>query len=191
MARGKPREQAILAATIEALQAQGYERMTMDGVAALAHASKATIYRRWTNKAELVKAALDSLDASRTESTPDTGSIRTDLLAIMQALREQATQPYVDMMNDVVAASRRDEALAALLREHTRAEDLSPFRAVLLRARRRRVLRPTVDPELIHDVAEAMIIRQLQLGQPFDDAFILRVVDGVLLPLLQPNRGRR
>jgi len=59
---GEPREGAILAATVQLLQAVGYGALTIDGVAAEAHASKATVYRRWRGKAELVKAALDSLD---------------------------------------------------------------------------------------------------------------------------------
>jgi AcrR family transcriptional regulator len=56
--RGAAREEAILLATLELLGEAGYDRMTMDAVAARARASKATIYRRWPDKAGLVVAAV-------------------------------------------------------------------------------------------------------------------------------------
>ena len=55
----------LLAAVIGLLGESGYEAMTMDAVAARAHASKATIYRRWPGKAELVRAAVDGHIAGR------------------------------------------------------------------------------------------------------------------------------
>ena len=59
------REQAVLAATAELLVERGYAALTTDAVAVRAGASKATIYRRWPNKAQLVRATLDAADAAR------------------------------------------------------------------------------------------------------------------------------
>ena len=86
-ARGEPRERAILSAVISLLGETGYEAMTMDAVAARAHASKTTIYRRWPGKAELVRAAVDAHITSRVLGTPergtrDSGSLRGDLSTI-------------------------------------------------------------------------------------------------------------
>ncbi|WAS90574.1 TetR/AcrR family transcriptional regulator [Nannocystis punicea] len=191
MQRGEHRERAILGAALELLAEVGYEALTMDAVAARARASKATIYRRWRNKAELVKAALDSLDAEDNAAIPDTGALRSDLVAVMTALRDKATEPYVNLIQELVVAARRDEALAAALRSHREDLELSPFEAALRRATRRGDVPRTVDRELVHDVAEAMILRQLHTGSPFDDAFISRVVDRVLLPLLRRRRSHR
>src|SRR6266705_1481360 len=80
-ARGAPRERAILSAAIGLLGEAGYEAMTMDAVAARAHASKTTIYRRWPGKAELVRAAVDAHIAGRVLGSHDTGSLRGDLMA--------------------------------------------------------------------------------------------------------------
>lgn len=190
MARGKPRETAILAATLAVLKSHGYAALTMDAVAAAAQASKATIYRRWASKAELVRAALDTLDADQAAAIPDTGELRRDLVAAMSSLREKATGPYVALMREVMAAAKYDATLATLLREHTESEDLSPFHHVLRRAIRRGDLRRSTDADLVHDVAEALVLRQLQLDLPFDTAFIERTVDRVLLPLLSPRKGR-
>lgn len=184
MSRGKPREVAILNATIELLQAQGYQSLTIDGVAAHAHASKATIYRRWRNRVELVKAAIDAFDQQRNESIPDTGALRSDLIAVLEMLRHTATAPYLAMINDLVAASKHDKELAAALQVHVNDQDLSPFRQVLFRAMARDGLEAAECADIVHDVAEAMIIRHVRLERPFDDAFITRVVDGILLPLI-------
>src|SRR5215467_12573472 len=73
------REQEILTAALEVLADVGYDRLTMDAVAQRAKASKATLYRRWNSKATLVVEAL-----ARTKGvpvTPDTGALRSDLLA--------------------------------------------------------------------------------------------------------------
>jgi len=159
----------------------------MDAVAARARASKATMYRRWRNKAELVKAALDSLDAGENEQIPDTGALRSDLVAVMKSVRERATPAYVAMIQGLVVAARSDRELGVLLQSHVEREDLSPFHEVLRRAVARKELAASAPIQLVHDVAEAMVIRQLQVGAVLDRAFISRVVDGVLLPLLRPH----
>lgn len=191
VARGKEREDAILTSAIVLLGELGYDALTMDAVAARAHASKATMYRRWRSKAELVKAALDSLDAGHNATIPDTGALRSDLVAVMEALRDRATPSYVAMIQGLAVAARRDAALAASLRSHLEDDELSPFQAVLCRAVERKRLAADAPVELVHDVAEAMILRQVQTGSAFDGAFIDRVVDEVLLPLLRKKRGRK
>lgn len=192
MKRGKPREEAILSSTLTLLQEHGYSALTIDAVAAAARASKATIYRRWSNKAALVAAALDALDASDNAAIPDTGALRSDLVAVMKAMRHKASKPYVAMISELVVAARHDAELAGHLQKHVEREDLSPFHEALRRARGRREVSADLDHDLIHDVAEAMILRQLQIGAAFDARFIARVVDRVLLPLaLESMKGKR
>lgn len=187
MVRGKEREDAILFAAREELMARGYEGMTIDEVAARARSSKTTIYRRWKNKAELVKAMLDALDA-QANAIPETGGLRSDLVAVIDAMRRKASARYLAMIQDLALAAKRAPALAEALKEHVENEELSPFHAVL-----ERHVRPgDVDFVLVHDVAEAMILHQLQAGKRLDAAFTKRVVDEVLLPLIQKSHsGRR
>jgi AcrR family transcriptional regulator len=76
-----PRETELLAVTLRLLQEHGYERVTVDAVAATARASKATVYRRWPSKAELVLAAF--IEGIRQVAVPpDTGTLRGDLLQL-------------------------------------------------------------------------------------------------------------
>ncbi|MFX0574541.1 TetR/AcrR family transcriptional regulator [Nocardia nepalensis] len=184
MVRGQPRVDAILDATLDLLAEHGYAALTMDAVAARANASKATIYRRWRGKADLVKAALDAYDAQQNAEIPDTGSLRGDLVAVLETLCAKSSEQYLSMIGELVAAMRHDAELAAALRAHIDNEELSPFHDALHRAIDRGELPAHTDTELIHDVAEAMIMRQMQIGAAFDEAFTNRLVDDVLLVLL-------
>lgn len=185
--RGQQRVDAILAATLDLVAENGYPALTMAAVAARAHASKATIYRRWRNKAELVKAALDTYDAQTNAVIPETGTLRGDLVAVLEALCTKSSERFLSMIGGLVAAMRHDPELAAALHEHIDNEELSPFHGALHRAIARGDVPADTDTELIHDVAEAMILRQSQIGADFDAAFITRLVDDVLLVFL--DRG--
>src|SRR6476659_10872447 len=76
-----PRECELLAVTLELLQEHGYDRLTLDAVATTAHASKATLYRRWPTKAQLVMAAF--VEGTRQVAVdPDTGTLRAARLRL-------------------------------------------------------------------------------------------------------------
>lgn len=76
----------ILEATLKALAEVGYDRMTMDLVAQHAKTGKASMYRRWNSKIELVRDALLFMNNASVNvaEIPDTGSIRGDLLALVK-----------------------------------------------------------------------------------------------------------
>ena len=80
----------------------------MDAVAARAHASKTTIYRRWRGKPELVKAAVDGYVAGRVPSWADTGSLRGDLMTVMLAMRGHLTDEFLAMMSGLIHAMRTE-----------------------------------------------------------------------------------
>src|SRR5258707_14798249 len=85
-----PREAEFLAVTLQLLQQHGYDRLTLDAVATTAHASKATLYRRWPTKAELVLAAFVE-GVRQVAVVPDTGTLRGDLLQMGEAARNHAS----------------------------------------------------------------------------------------------------
>src|SRR5471030_1961694 len=74
------RDVALREAALKLLAEIGYDRLTIDSVAARARASKTTIYRRWSGKAELVVDALNCLKGS--PPVPDTGTLAGDLAAM-------------------------------------------------------------------------------------------------------------
>ncbi|HEY2688406.1 MAG TPA: TetR/AcrR family transcriptional regulator [Streptosporangiaceae bacterium] len=184
--RGRARERAILAAVIELLGEMGYEAMTMDAVAARAHASKTTIYRRWPGKPALVRAAVDDYLAGRLLRAADTGSLRGDLLAVMRAMPGHLTDEFLALMSGLAHALRQDPELAQVLRSHLIGQD--PVAGVIIAraaARGEVPARARADlARLAHEVIEAQLFRQMMTGGPLDDAFATHVVDDLVLPVL-------
>jgi hypothetical protein len=139
----------------------------------------------------MVRAALDAYDAERNAEAPDTGSLRGDLVGALETLRATATPAYVALTGGLARAMRTDPELAASLRAHMEDEELSPFAGAVDRAVARGELAPDVDETLLHDVAESMLAHRITLQRPMDDAFVTRVVDEVLLPVLARWRDPR
>ena len=82
-----PRETELLAVTLRLLQQHGYEGLTVEAVAATARASKATIYRRWASKAELVLAAF--IEGVRQVAVPPHCGLRTQCCPIFVDLTSE------------------------------------------------------------------------------------------------------
>lgn len=189
-ARGEPRERAILAAVIGLLGEAGYEAMTMDAVAARAHASKTTIYRRWPGKADLVRAAVDAHIAGRVPGGRDTGSLRGDLLAVLRAMRDHLTPEFMAMMSGLVHAMRTDSELAASLRSLV-GQDAVAEQIIRRAVQRGELPAPGAGrrARLVHEVIEAQVFRQMMIAADLDDTFARHVVDDIILPLLAGTAG--
>ncbi|WP_437280559.1 TetR/AcrR family transcriptional regulator [Sorangium sp. So ce375] len=86
--RGQQLEADLLDATWEELVQVGFANLTMESVAARAHTGIAVLYRRWANKDELVFAAIQHHRDANPVAAPDTGALRSDLLAHLTALSD-------------------------------------------------------------------------------------------------------
>jgi AcrR family transcriptional regulator len=182
--RGEERTQAILDATIELLAEVGYDRMTMDAVAARARSSKATIYRHWADKTALALAALHG-HGSVVPDVPDSGSLRGDLERYVRQAIAAMAGTVGSLLSGMLAVAARDPELSALLAQQLHYEQLPLITDLIERARERKEVGPDVDPMIIGEVLPgALIMRILVLGLPGDEAFISRLVDHVLVPLL-------
>jgi AcrR family transcriptional regulator len=183
-ARSSGREAAICQAALELLAEVGYDRMSMDAVAHRAHASKATIYRHWPGKYELVLDALRSRGV--TEIAPaDTGSLRGDLLAALHSIADGIAGEDIELMAGAVRAMRAAPELASCVRHNVIEDKRLMARVIVDRAIDRGELPPHADPDLLHQVAPAMILFQLLIcAQPADEPYLEHVVDDVLVPLL-------
>ncbi|MFF7333466.1 TetR/AcrR family transcriptional regulator C-terminal ligand-binding domain-containing protein [Streptomyces sp. NPDC008150] len=83
---GKELESALLVAGWDELVEAGYARMTMESVAIRARTSEAVLYRRWANKEQLVLAAIEHHRNAHPVAVPDTGALRSDLIAQLTSL---------------------------------------------------------------------------------------------------------
>ena len=189
--RGEVREEAILRATLELLAEVGYDQLTIDGVAARAHCSKATIYRRWQGKAELVITAVRRHSAPPPQPAPGTGSLREDLLAALEAMRSSLAGQDTALLLGLMTAMRHDRELAAVVREQVVDNKREVFGAAMARAVARGELPAGADHTLLAEISSAMLLsRQLVTGEPLDAAFAQELVDDVLLPLLRHQHSR-
>ena len=178
------RDAAICDATLALLLEVGYDRMSMDAVAARAHASKATIYRSWPGKQELVLDAVKTRGVGLTVAE-DTGSLRGDLVATYRSAVHGSAADDADLIAGVLRAMRTTPELADCVRSQVIESKCDVSRIIVARAVARGELPAETDPLILHEVASALWFhRVLVVGGPVDDAFIAHVVDDVLMPLL-------
>jgi AcrR family transcriptional regulator len=189
--RGRPRDprrrEAILSAAIALVAEVGYDRMTLDAIAARAGVSKPTIYRRWPGgKKEIVVDAIRSKHA-HADAVPDTGSLRGDLLALLAAVIGRMDED-AHLAGGLISQLRDSEELSALIRD----EVVEAERRRLARLIDRAVARGELSPDaritpLFHDIAGALIFtRAVVTREPVDRPFLEELVDDVLLPVLTP-----
>lgn len=122
----------LFAVVTDLLREVGYDRMTIDAVAARAHVSKATIYRRWDGKAELVVAALGGRQVG-VHNPPDTGSLRGDLIELLRATAAICVADC-DLMQALTFAMRTNPELERLVRRQVLPAGRVASTAILVRA---------------------------------------------------------
>ena len=181
--RGRPRdaraEQAILQATVAILAEVGFNRLSIEAVAARARVGKPTIYRRWPSKLELVIDAVKRLTPPM--PTADTGDPLTDLRQIVAQLIVTLTGSPVGSAHVALASDAQTHAeLARELGEHF----LAPRRAVIADTIRRGIaagqLRADIDVEMAIDMMiGTSVYHWLATAQPVDADAARRVVDAV------------
>jgi AcrR family transcriptional regulator len=180
---GGVREQEILRATYDLLAEVGYEALRLDAVATRARASKATLYRHWPGKAQLVADAVRVCNVTN-HDCPDTGSLRGDLIAAAEMMSASMQSQDGPVFAGLVMAMLNDPEFAAEMRGLQDSK-----RSIALEIHARAVARGEIsagsDPNLIDEIAPAQMFMQcFARGEPLDGPFILHLVDDILMPLL-------
>jgi len=177
-----PRSAEIRAIALELVARKGYDAVSMDDIAAEAAASKSTIYRRWTSKAELVVDAVRH-NTKQFDDPGDTGTLRGDLLAVLNVVAVELARD-ADLVIALVAAARRDDELMRTLSAQLRVPGRAVGQLPLERAIARGELPDYADTLLVDEVAMPMLMHQVIFKETVDGAFVDFVVDKVLLILL-------
>jgi AcrR family transcriptional regulator len=184
--RGPAREQAILDATVELVAEIGYERVTVNAIAARAHASKAPMYRKWPGKAELVADALRRHAEGDVAEQPDTGSLRGDLVyavgSIAANLDGAGGGPS---LLGLVEALRSDPALRELVRRQI--DERSRQDGVLIGRRaaaRGEAVNEARGPAVLGLAVSHLFLRTMLGGSPPSADEQHAFVDQILLPLI-------
>ena len=189
------REYEILEAVVDVLLEVGYDKLTFDLVAAKAHASKATLYRRWSGKGDLVMdAVVRSKSCHVTRSPlPDTGSLDGDLRA-MRARKDVRTSRAADVIAAVAPALSRDETLRAAFTTHFAQPKIDLYAELIARAAARGEIDASADLEILSHVLPALAAHHtLVFGEAPSHEYMNRVVEHVLLPAagVTPNHPER
>ncbi|NUO99570.1 MAG: TetR/AcrR family transcriptional regulator [Nonomuraea sp.] len=172
------KQQEIFDATLRLVAERGYDGLTVEGVAERSGVNKTTIYRWWPSKAALLGAALVESDLLGFEP-PDTGSLRGDLVALVEQARRLLTHPPAsDVAVTALAAAVRHPELDA---RRFFADRFARERLIFERAAGRGELRESADPMLIVDLlAGAVWMRAVFRGLPLPPDFAAQAVATVL-----------
>ena len=184
------REEEILDATVAVVAELGYDRLTMDAVATAAKASKATLYRRWSTKAELVVDAISRAKGCPMPEDVDTGSLRGDLISMACGDGGFTDELPMSVVAGLLTALHRDADLQKAFRERFIGPRTAVTNKVYERAVERGEIAPDVDVALLSVTLPAVIIHHAYiLGiEPTDD-LILRVIDNVILPAARGSQA--
>lgn len=179
------RERAILRATLEVLAETGYDALRLDLVAARARASKATLYKYWPGKADLVVAAVKCYEHTDLIAQIDTGSLRGDLRAILRGIQDTMTGPTGQIMTGVMIAMQRDAELAEAVRASIIEDRQQIIRRMLDRAIGRGELPEDTDPGIFAELAPAVLFTRIFIeGRRADEAYLTHLTDDILIPLM-------
>lgn len=190
--RDHTRDADILDAALEVLSETGYDRMTMDMVAARAKAGKATVYRRWASKGELVVDAIACMKKNDIdfEHLPDTGTLRGDLVAMIKPHAIEDGERKLQIMAGLTSMLARDPDLVDAVTAAIVEPRASLNRLFMRRAIERGEISAETDVETLAMLMPSMTAyRVLILQQPVDRAYLLSLIDGVLLPAVGIRPG--
>jgi AcrR family transcriptional regulator len=189
--RGAALEDAILDAAYAELTEAGYTAFSVEAVAARARTGKASIYRRWNSKNDLV---MDALCAAL--PTPEACGITMDIdedVSTFDALRGVAhaiagviTSPAGDAMRAIKCEAATDPDLARLIDERFQAPRRAALLALLRRGVGRGEVRPEAATQIVADVVPAVLTHRVILQrEPLTEADITAMIEQVFIPLIE------
>ena len=166
-APGRPRcpttHQAILDAANNLLDEIGFTNMSLEGIAARAGVGKATIYRRWSNKASVVMDAFLAATAKEI-AFPNTGSAREDIRRQMRSVVKVLNGPRGRTIATLIGVVQSDNELAEAFRTRFVAVRRGEAKAVVQRGIANGEFKPDMDLESVLDCLYGPLYFRLLIG---------------------------
>ncbi|MFC9324149.1 TetR/AcrR family transcriptional regulator [Kitasatospora sp. NPDC057015] len=184
--RGAALEKALLDAAWEELTASGYAGFTMDAVVRRAGTSPPVLYRRWSDRDELVRAAIVHVLREHLLDVPDTGSLREDVLTLMREINATRVQLVTVMSVHLAGYYQRTGTSPGDLRDPLATGRKESVDVLFERA----VARGEIDPGRLTDRIRSLpfdLLRHevLTTFAPVPDHVLEEIVDTVFLPLVR------
>ena len=185
--RDSKREDAITEAAISLIQEVGYERATIEAIAIKAGVSKATIYRRWKNKQEVIASAISHHVFSQNPCI-DTGNLRDDLVELLLAKVKTLKGPDGAVIAAIMSAAKMDSELGKAIPHTIREGENHTYELIIERAIARGEISSDANLELLAEITPAIMTYRIFMSQqPVNRKFIELLVDDVLIPSAQKN----
>ena len=187
--RGEELEADLLDAAWQELVEVGFARLTMESVAARAKTGVAVLYRRWPNKDELVLTTLRHHGTTHPVESPDTGSLRGDMIALLESFSSNRVS-FAAIMGAVFSGLLASSGLTpAEAREKILADRPTPSGEIFARAHERgEIDLDRIPPAILTMPIDLMRHDMLMTYQPIPPERILTIVDDLFLPLVASTR---
>jgi AcrR family transcriptional regulator len=185
--RDHSRDEVILDSTLAVLAEHGYEGMTIDLVAAHAGMARATVYRRWPTKADLVVDAVSRMSQGDVdlEQLPDTGTLRGDMLAMIRPFDDERQQIRIQALVALLSVARTDDRLAEVAQNAGVGPWVAVSRLLIARAVDRGEYPPPSDLDTLAGVIPMLCVARAAQRLPITREFSVALIDGVILPALR------
>ncbi|GGD14572.1 TetR family transcriptional regulator [Nocardioides daphniae] len=181
--RSDDARRAILVATAEQFLAKGYERLTIQGVAAEAKVGKQTIYRWWTGKAELLAECLvEGLLWDDELTVGDTGDLVRDVSDWLAGLLDVGRTGVAELLRSLLGAAAGDEALATHLDALLRGQLEGGITRRFQLGRERGEVAEEVDTVLATDLLLGLVMVRTLTRRPSTTAEVEALVRRLLAP---------
>jgi len=179
---GRPRSQAshqaILQATLSLLGELGFEGMSIEAIAARAGVGKTTIYRRYTNKEELVADAIESI--RQDVVIPNTGSLWSDIDELIENAAQISLNPLArQTVATIISSALSNTQFAQIYWTKYLQPRRQAFAVVIERAKARNEISADLDPGLVFDAMSGIMLYSL-VFQPTSEswqAYVRRALD--------------
>ncbi len=177
--RGRPRDerasQAINEAALRLLMEVGYARLSMEGVASEAGVARATVYRRFKDKADLVTAAIAHHAGAESPPGPSDNP-RSDLQQFLVDFDDRFNRSCIEVLGGLLA-DREDPTALALHRQRVIAPRRAYARSLLERARDLGQLDPNADLDLALDMLVGLVIARAISGEEHRSGWVEGALD--------------
>ena len=190
--RGAELEAAILDAAWEQLIAEGYEHFTIDTVTARARTSKPVLYRRWKTREDLLRATVRHRGAADSPPSPDTGTLRGDLLALLTSANTNRN-PMVALVSSMLGSYYNQTGpTPAELRDAFLSQRGSTVEQVVKRAvERGEIDSARLTPRIIALPFDLFRNEMMMTLKPVPDHVLRQIVDDIFIPLVTTGRQAR
>jgi AcrR family transcriptional regulator len=174
---GRPRDaratESINAAALRQLAEVGYARMSMESVAAEAGVARATVYRRYADKAELVTAAM----SERLGPPPVAGDRPlAQLIRYVEEFDLRIAASCVEVVGCLLA-DRDDPETLSRHRERVVQPRVAALESLLEHARDLDLLRADADLGLVLHMLVGAVLARRVLGLPHEPGWARRAVE--------------